>query len=83
MSALYSFDELMKLLLSRIARAQSLQQSIHEAHAYADGAVYGYLIAGAISHVEFESAMKELRRAVTNRLALLDLQDQARKEGIA
>lgn len=83
MTTLKPLEALVQEGVRRIEHAQELEQSIHEALVHGCGIAEGYFQAGATSRVEYEAACTQLRRVAKERLALLDLKQQAIAEGLA
>jgi hypothetical protein len=83
MTVLKPLEALVQEGVRRIEHAQELEQSIHEALVHGCGVAEGYFWAGATSRVEYDAACAQLRRVANERLALLDLKQQAIAEGMA
>lgn len=83
MTVLKPLEALVQEGVRRIENAQELEQSIHEAMIHGCGVAEGYFWSGATSRVEYEAACAQLRRVAQQRLALLDLKQQAIAEGMA
>lgn len=83
MTTLKPLEVLVEEGVRRIEHAQELEQSIHEALVHGCGVAEGYFWSGATSKVEYEAACAQLRRVAQQRLALLQLKQQAKAEGLA
>lgn len=83
MTVLKPLEALVQEGVRRIEHAMEMEPSIHEALIHGCGVAEGYFYAGATSRVEYEAACAQLRHVANERMAILDLKQQARAEGLA
>ncbi|HET7300087.1 MAG TPA: hypothetical protein VFJ01_05485 [Oleiagrimonas sp.] len=79
---LHSFDEAMTFAQDRI-RSVKHSQLVGERESFARGVVTGYVLAGAITLHQENDALKRIDRLAQQRVAILQLEEQARAEGLS
>jgi hypothetical protein len=83
MITLKTLEALVQQGIERIENAQASEPAIHAALVHGCGMAEGYFQAGATSQVEYDAACAQLRKVARSRLAIVDLQEQAKAEGLA
>lgn len=83
MTALQSLETTVKTAERRIETAAETEGDILRALTHGCGTAEGYYLAGGISKLEYDAACAYLRRVANERLAMLNLKQQAIAEGMA
>lgn len=83
MMPLVGFNQSITDAESRIDTAHADIHSIRHALTWGCGVLEGYYRAGAVSKFDFEHGCTYLRRLANQRIALQELREQAKAEGIA
>lgn len=83
MTALQSLETSVQRCERRIENAAANPADITAALREGCGVAEGYYLAGAVSKCEYDAACAYLRRVANQRLAIVELQQQAQAEGMA
>lgn len=79
----FAFSDELDMLREEIRNTAPHRADIRGVARYARGVVDGYYRAGAINELERDGGRKSISDALNSRLAVFDLERQARAEGLA
>lgn len=82
MTPLHSFDAAMTFAQNQL-RSVKHPQLVGEREFFGRGVVTGYFLAGVITLAQADDALDQLGQLAQQRVAILQLEQQAREEGLA